>query len=233
MTSAALPMQLGHPSRSVRVSSALMAVTIALLSLHVLRGARVATSALPERREGVLVFLPVTPPPTLKLLASLASPGATAPAGQHRSRPAPRLPGGPGNDSSGGNAARADGRPDDERQPPATGSTEPGYQASGVAMGASAPESKPPLDLGDRVLRAAAVGIKSPIRRMADASHQDLDSPRPAPFANAIAEAAVPGCLGRDALEHDPPPVVAGFVLGGLLALPVYAHAVVTGKCKS
>ena len=68
---------------------------------------------------------------------------------------------------------------------------------------------------------------------MAEASGQELDSHRPDSFADTISEASTPGCLSGNALKHDPPPVVAGFQLGGLLAIPVWAHAVATGKCKS
>lgn len=50
-------------------------------------------------------------------------------------------------------------------------------------------------------------------------------------FAQLFDEAEVPGCLGPNALKHQPPKI-GPVVLGGLLALPFLVVAAARGKCK-
>ena len=50
-------------------------------------------------------------------------------------------------------------------------------------------------------------------------------------FADAMEEARVPSCLHPDAMKHQPPKI-GPVVLGGILALPVLAAAIVRGKCN-
>ncbi|MFC0253619.1 hypothetical protein [Massilia consociata] len=50
-------------------------------------------------------------------------------------------------------------------------------------------------------------------------------------FSRRVDEAKLPGCLGPDALRHQPARI-GPIVLGGLAALPFWAAAVVRGKCR-
>jgi hypothetical protein len=50
-------------------------------------------------------------------------------------------------------------------------------------------------------------------------------------FARDFDEAEVPGCLGPNALKHQPPKI-GPIGLGGILALPFLVVAAARGKCK-
>ena len=50
-------------------------------------------------------------------------------------------------------------------------------------------------------------------------------------FAKGFAQAEVPGCLGHDALRHQPPHF-GPITFGGILALPFLVVAAARGKCK-
>jgi hypothetical protein len=50
-------------------------------------------------------------------------------------------------------------------------------------------------------------------------------------FAAAMDEARVPSCLHPDAMKHQPPKIGPVY-LGGILALPFLAAAIVRGKCN-
>ena len=54
-------------------------------------------------------------------------------------------------------------------------------------------------------------------------------------FADNAEFATVPYCLGSNPMKHTPPVVEVGPIkigMGGLLALPFFAKAVATGKCR-
>jgi hypothetical protein len=54
-------------------------------------------------------------------------------------------------------------------------------------------------------------------------------------FGRQFSEAQIPGCLGPDALKHQPAGFSTrnwNFELTGLLALPFWGAAIVRGKCK-
>lgn len=54
-------------------------------------------------------------------------------------------------------------------------------------------------------------------------------------FATNVDEAAIPYCYRADAMKHTPPQVKVGGVtiaLGSMLALPFFAKAIATGKCR-
>ena len=50
-------------------------------------------------------------------------------------------------------------------------------------------------------------------------------------FARNFDEAEVPGCLGPNALKHQPPKI-GPIAIGGILALPFLIVAAVRGKCN-
>jgi hypothetical protein len=50
-------------------------------------------------------------------------------------------------------------------------------------------------------------------------------------FERQVDDARVPGCWGPDALKHQPPRI-GPIGLGGILALPFWGAAIVTGKCN-
>ena len=50
-------------------------------------------------------------------------------------------------------------------------------------------------------------------------------------FARRFEQAEVPGCLGPDALRHQPPKI-GPIALGGILVLPFLVVAAARGKCK-
>ncbi len=92
------------------------------------------------------------------------------------------------------------------------------------------------LKLDGKSVGKAYKDSRSDLQKMAEAAGKTLEAPpqtREQKFDAVIAEAAVPGCLamGEDPMKHNPP-VVAGVNLGGLLALPFYAGAIIKGKCK-
>ncbi|MFZ6646859.1 BF2992 family fimbrillin-A clan protein [Undibacterium sp. TJN25] len=92
------------------------------------------------------------------------------------------------------------------------------------------------LKLDVKSIGKAYKDSRSDLQRMAEAAGKTLEAPpqtREQKFDAVIAEAAVPGCLamGEDPMKHNPP-MVAGVNLGGLLALPFYAGAIIKGKCK-
>lgn len=49
-------------------------------------------------------------------------------------------------------------------------------------------------------------------------------------FREQFDEARKPGCLGPDALKHQPARI-GPFQMGGLMALPFWAAAIARGKC--
>ena len=91
-----------------------------------------------------------------------------------------------------------------------------------------------PIDLGDAVIRSAVARSKGAVRKLAEASGQALDPPKPSKdelLAAAVAQAGVPDCLRDDGLKRDPP-VIGPIAFSGLLAVPFVVHAAVTGKCQ-
>lgn len=50
-------------------------------------------------------------------------------------------------------------------------------------------------------------------------------------FARKMDEAAVPSCWRGDAMKHQPP-TIGPINLGGLLALPFWGAAILSGKCN-
>ena len=101
------------------------------------------------------------------------------------------------------------------------------------SLSAPAPASAP-LDLSDSVIRSAVVQSKGAVRKLAEASGQEFDTPHPGRdqlLATATAEAGIPGCLRPDALKHDPP-AIGPIPVPGIFAAPFVVHAAITGKCK-
>lgn len=95
-----------------------------------------------------------------------------------------------------------------------------------------APHSAPPspLRVDDETLRNAVRSSRTELSRRLAADEERFASGLPSGaserLAAAIDQASIPGCLRPDALKHSP------IRLGGLLDLPLLAHAAATGKCR-
>lgn len=74
-----------------------------------------------------------------------------------------------------------------------------------------------------------AIGVASLTRQhIAEASPNDGRSA----LERAMDQGAKPGCMSADALKHEPPQLL-GIGVSGILVVPSWLKAAVTGKCKS
>lgn len=116
--------------------------------------------------------------------------------------------------------------------PPLPSASEPG---AAVTATISAPPrgvddaASQPLRLCNDVVRRAAQSARSEFGRLVEADTAlRLGAPmsRDQRFEASMKEAGKPGCLQADATKHE------SVQLGGLLGLPVLAHAFATGRCR-
>jgi len=95
----------------------------------------------------------------------------------------------------------------------------------------------PPSTLSARisdpaVIRAAVkVAVAGDVALPADRKETALSAGPYRGFADAMDEARVPSCLHADAMKHQPPKI-GPVGLGGILALPFLAAAILRGKCN-
>ncbi len=151
--------------------------------------------------------------------AADAPPAATAPA-----------------DASTGGAAPKPASRDRPANDVATKATSGGRSANDVG---TTPSARPPptapaaVDISDPVIRKAIVDSREPA--------DDIPAAAPSSFGREqtsaqridrrFADADLPSCLGQDATRFVPPRV-GPFDFSGLLALPFWAEAIATGRCR-
>jgi hypothetical protein len=90
------------------------------------------------------------------------------------------------------------------------------------------------LNIDSKALVKAFQDSKTEIQKMAERSGKSLSAPQETKydqFQVAAKEAAIPQCTDADAMKHVPP-LLGPVKLGGLLAIPDWIRAGVTGKCK-
>lgn len=90
------------------------------------------------------------------------------------------------------------------------------------------------LNIDRKALARAFQDSKTEIQKMAERSGKSLTATHETKydeFQAAAKEAAIPQCSDADAMKHAPPSI-GPIKLGGLLAIPHWIHAGVTGKCK-
>ena len=203
------------PSLPTRAAAALLASVLVLALAYVLRGKPILT---PDPRLEVV---------SVRVIVNRVPRAAMQPPAPPVSRP------GPPRQRATPAAAPA---PRTEPVPPIE--TDSVVVAAPVERPARAAEpvasASAPIDLGDAVIRSAVARSKGAVRKLADASGQALDPPKPSKdefLAVAIAQAGVPDCLRDDGLKRDPP-VIGPIAFSGVLAVPFVVHAAVTGKCK-
>lgn len=95
------------------------------------------------------------------------------------------------------------------------------------------PASPAPLQLGTDTLRAAMSNSKSQVQQLAEASGQDLGTPKRSKsdhFAASAEFAGKPGCLRPDALKFNPPKI-GPVEVSGILVLPFMLQGPLMGKC--
>lgn len=102
---------------------------------------------------------------------------------------------------------------------------------SAILAGEARTES---LNIDRKALARAVQDSKTEIQKMAERSGKNLTTPHESKydqFQAAAKEAAIPQCSDADAMKHAPPRI-GPVKLEGLLAIPHWIHAGVTGKCK-
>lgn len=107
-------------------------------------------------------------------------------------------------------------------------------RSSVAATASSHVPSTPPLDLSPSTIRAAIQDSKRPeddLRPAGGPTFGPVGGTHAAGVDRAFRAAELPSCLTADAFRFDAP-VVSGVPFGGLFALPVWAHAIVTGRCR-
>lgn len=90
------------------------------------------------------------------------------------------------------------------------------------------------LNIDSKALVRAFQDSKTEIQKMAERSGKSLTATHETKydeFQAAAKEAAIPQCSDADAMKHAPPSI-GPIQLGGLLAIPHWINAGVTGKCK-
>ena len=90
------------------------------------------------------------------------------------------------------------------------------------------------LNIDRKALVRAFQDSKTEIQKMAERGGKSLSAPHETKydeFQAAAKEAAIPQCSDADAMKHAPPSI-GPINLGGLLAIPHWINAGVTGKCK-
>ena len=90
------------------------------------------------------------------------------------------------------------------------------------------------LNIDRKALVRAFQDSKTEIQKMAERSGKSLTATHETKydeFQAAAKEAAIPQCSDADAMKHAPPSI-GPIQLGGLLAIPHWINAGVTGKCK-
>lgn len=204
------------PSLPTRATAALLATVLVVALAYVLRGKPILAPN--PRLEVVSVRIIAIPAPPAAM--QLPAPPAARPDAPRQRGPtfaAPPVP-------------RTDPVPPIE--------TNSVFVAAPVQRPASAAapvgSASAPIDLGDTVIRSAVARSKGAVRKLAEASGQALDPPKPSKnelLAAAVAQAGVPDCLRDDGLKRDPP-VIGPIAFSGLLAVPFVVHAAVTGKCQ-
>ena len=99
---------------------------------------------------------------------------------------------------------------------------------------ATAPPPTKPLDLSPATIREAIASSKRPeddVRSAGGATFGAAPTTRAASIDRAFRDAEIPTCMTPEAFRFDPP-VIVGIPLPGFFALPVWAHAIATGKCR-
>ncbi len=203
------------PSLPVRLVAGLLALLMMLALAWLLRGVRAQVMEPKARQVVVLMLQPVR---------SMPLQGGPAIIRQRKSAPVQLAE----QESRPGVALGVPAHP-----APRAESPEVSAATSLPDAAASAPAR--PLDLGASTLRSAMSRSRGAVQQLADASGQDLHSPRVSESERlraSMADAGVPGCLKADALKHDPPKI-GPIGVQGILVAPFMLQAALSGKCKT
>ena len=204
------------PSLPARATAALLASVLVLALAYVMRGKPILAPDPRLEVVSVRVIVNRVPPAVMQL----PSPPASRPGPPRQRGPTPAVPPVPLTEPM---------PPIETNSVVVAAPVERPARAAAPVGSASAP-----IDLGDAVIRSAVARSKGAVRKLADASGQALDPPKPSKnelLAGAVAQAGVPDCLRHEGLKRDPP-VIGPIAFSGLLAVPFVVHAAVTGKCK-
>ena len=104
-----------------------------------------------------------------------------------------------------------------------------------AAWAADPEPAKPPASIRERLdedaIRKAVRDTLAETRATANDRGPVLRGDAYDKFARQFDDARLPSCWQPDAMKHRPPHV-GPIALGGILALPFWGAAIVTGKCK-